>query len=216
MSMTNYKSANKDWFELHEEKEARLKAGEITPERREIARFMRRMVDLWEAGKLGELEWSARLERLQPQGPQYYAWQGHYSRDPWRARYRIYVEKNYKNPTGPIYDWIPDDRPPTRTEATWNHGVGGLRHEFENAFSDISEKVGHARCRWIQRRHDAEQARRLDQLIRDWIGPRSRRPTRKVAAKRYGASEGKCRQIVAEWRKKNPCGPKGERRRRGG
>lgn len=218
MSITNYKSGNKDWFELHEEKEARLKAGQIPPERREDARFMHRMIDLWEAGKLDEFEWSARLERLQEQGPSYYAWQGHYSMDPWGARYRAYYERFVRQfpDLNPAYKWIPDDPPPTRTKASWGHGVDEFNHRFSIALSDVRSKVERARERWLKSRKEAEQERRLNQLVQDWLGRRGVRPTRKVAAARYGASEGKCRQVVAEWRKKNPCGPKGERRRREG
>ena len=215
VGLTRFRSGNKDWCEEHDEREARLKAGEISPERREAARFMHRMVDLWEAGKLKEFQWSARLERLQEQGPEYYAWGGHRHNDPWAARYRSYAEGDRHFRSGPVFDWIPKDPRPTRTETSWRHGDDNFNHEYENALAEVRGQVDSARGRWRRARKESEQKRRLAQLIQDWVGPRGRRPTRKVAAARYGASESSCRKLVAEWQKNNPCGPKGERRRRG-
>ena len=183
--------------------------------RAEQARFLHLLADWWESGELDGMEWCEAWERKLEPHPHYSTTvyllprdEHYWETDEMRAARdeRHFGRDRKSSKTGA-----------TRTREHWKHEAGPYLndHPLCKAAGDVECLVREMRSSWIRKREKAEQQRRLAQLVQDWIGPRDKRPTRKVAAAKYGMSESKCRQLVAEWRKSNPCGPQGERRRRG-
>ena len=165
--------------------------------RAEIARFMRRAIDMWERGE--EIEWSERLEKLTP-----------YVKREWRHHsyrrvvqfpideetfYALPKEKQVVrilNEDGSVAKYCYSHVGAEQTRTEWEEGIYS---PMLRALNEVSDLTSVARYNWIRRREDKEERRLLLQMIRD----RLEGLTWKEVAKRAGCGTEKATRHVAEF-----------------
>ena len=156
------------------------------PDVAEMARFLHRMVDLWEQGTIWNFEWSERLERVVPSQRREH--QDDYTR--------------YPSCTNGELEPVPK-----RAYVTWTHDAG-YEHPFVMVADELERAVRSARTVWKNKRKEREQEAKALQLLRDW---HTRGMMRKEAARRAGTSPSAASKRVKKMLAEAPTGPKRER-----
>ena len=158
----------------------------MNADRAEVARFIRRMADLYESGELHSFEWCQRLERVYDPQP---FWNTRYYYDSGNGKLEHHDE--------PLYHL---DYSRVNNRDGW-HYRDDDGHPFVEAVELIKTKVVQAHSHYWNTIHQREQEYRMATLLLDWYGTeevegaepdlfgakeRRRRMTQKAAARRYG------------------------------
>ena len=159
-------------------------------DRAETARFIRRMADLYEAGKLDTFEWTQRMERAYDPQPHDYETCYYADKD---GKHRHHAE--------------------ARTFTSYDMVNSRVNHPFTRAVQAVSYMVKSAHGEYHRSMNRREQEQRERTFMRDWYGTeevpgalpdlfgaveRRRRMTKKAAARRYGHSYGKAKKDAEE------------------